>query len=102
MKVRNNDGIPKNLATTLHAAKTRKAAKAYKQPPAEATTSVGIDRLEISGQARALKTAADALKKLPDIRTEEVERLKAQIKAGTYQVPGEQIAEPILKDDTLA
>ncbi|HSB68316.1 MAG TPA: flagellar biosynthesis anti-sigma factor FlgM [Candidatus Methylomirabilis sp.] len=102
MKVQNNDGIPKDLATTTHAAKSKKVAKAYKQPPAEASTGVGTDRLEVSDRARALQTAADALRQLPDIRTDKVEHLKAQIKAGTYQVSGEQIAERILKDDTLA
>lgn len=102
MKVQNSEGSPRNLATASHAAKAKKAAKADKQPPAEASTNVRTDRLEISDQARALKTAADALKKLPEIRTDKVERLKAEIKAGTYQESGEQIAERILKDDPLA
>jgi flagellar biosynthesis anti-sigma factor FlgM len=102
MKVQNPDGIARPLTPPARPAKAGKAAAVTEQPVFASPTGVGTDRLEVSDQARALQTAAEALKQLPPIRTDTVERLKARIKAGAYRVAGEQIAEQILTDDPSA
>jgi anti-sigma28 factor (negative regulator of flagellin synthesis) len=71
MKVQTTGRISRHLTTTTHAAKAKKAAEPYEQPAVASPTGVGTDRLEVSDQTRTHQTAT-------------VERLKAQIKAGTY------------------
>jgi anti-sigma28 factor (negative regulator of flagellin synthesis) len=48
-----------------------------------------------------MQVATAALKQTPAIRAVKVVGLKARIKAGTYQVPGEDITERMLADDLL-
>jgi negative regulator of flagellin synthesis FlgM len=102
MKIQDTGGVARPLTTPAQIARARKAAAAAEQPAVASPPGAGPDRLEVSDQARALQTAAEALKQLPTIRTDTVERLKAQIKAGTYRVTGEQIADRILNDDPPA
>jgi flagellar biosynthesis anti-sigma factor FlgM len=48
-----------------------------------------------------MQIATAALKQTPAIRADKVAELKARITPGTYQVPGEAIAERMLTDDLL-
>ena len=49
----------------------------------ESKTSRGEDKVELSGRAQLLSK----LHELPDVRTDLVERIKAEIDAGTYETP---------------
>lgn len=80
-------------------AKARKASKAYASPAATPVGSAGSDRVEVSDAGRARQAAAAALEQTPSIRADKVADLKARIKAGTYQVPGEAIAERMLAEE---
>jgi negative regulator of flagellin synthesis FlgM len=53
------------------------------QPARSAASPQGVDRLDISPAAEAAIQAADS----GEIRTELVDRLRAQIAAGTYETP---------------
>jgi negative regulator of flagellin synthesis FlgM len=105
MKIDNDARSPKPLPTTVEtnrtgtAKKTRKpyAKSAATAPIAPATT----DRVEVSDAGRAMQVATAALKQIPAIRAGKVADLKARMTAGTYQVPGEAIAERMLTDDLL-
>jgi negative regulator of flagellin synthesis FlgM len=104
VKIDNDSRIPTPPLTAGNADRTRKAAKAGKasaRSEAAAGTPIGTDRVEVSDQARAMQVATEALKQAPQIRADKVAALKAKIKAGTYKVSGEDIAERMLADDTL-
>jgi negative regulator of flagellin synthesis FlgM len=104
VKINNDPRIPTPPLTTSNADRTRKAAKAgkaYAKTKAAGGAPVSTDRVEVSDKARAMQVAMAALKHAPQIRADKVAALKAQIKAGSYQVSGEDVAERILADDTL-
>ncbi len=56
------------------------------------------DDISVSEKAKDLQFALDLLKKVPDVRAEKIERLKREVKAGTYNVEGRKIAEKILEN----
>lgn len=60
-------------------------------------TSVKKDELKFSEKAKDFQIAMEKLKEIPDIRTDKVERLKKQVKAGTYNIEGRKIAEKIFE-----
>lgn len=69
-----------------------------KSAPIEKKPIVGEDTLAISDKVGEVKGLVDRVKDLPDIRTEKVDALREQIKAGTYQPSSNDIADAILKD----
>lgn len=102
MKIDNDTRIPTPLPAAVHAdrtSKAKKAGKAYARSAAAPTTPASADRVDISDQGRAMQVATAALKQAPAIRADRVAELKARIKDGTYQVPGEAVAERMLTDD---
>lgn len=54
--------------------------------------------VSVSSKARDIQKANETAKAAPDIRTERVERISREIKAGTYRVESSAVAEKILKD----
>jgi negative regulator of flagellin synthesis FlgM len=56
----------------------------------------GGDRVELSDRARGLLVANQELSRLPDIREDQVQALKQMVKAGAYQVSGEEVAKHML------
>jgi len=55
------------------------------------------DKVEISSFGRDLQIAKQAVKNAPDVRMDKVEQLKAQIKAGTYDVDAGSFADMLLQ-----
>jgi negative regulator of flagellin synthesis FlgM len=53
--------------------------------------------LTISDQAKQFKNARVALDNLPDIREDKVNQIQNQIQTNNYNVPGEKVAEKMLK-----
>ena len=51
------------------------------------------DKLEISSAAKVMKVATE----FTDARAERVQKLKAQIQSGEYQVDAKKVAEDMLK-----
>lgn len=58
-------------------------------PAGRAATSRAADRVEISDRARELGAASVSVNSVENrpIRTERLERIRAQIQAGTYETP---------------
>lgn len=55
-----------------------------------------VDRLELSGAAKALQQARQLLDALPEVRLEKVTELKGLIQQGEYNVKGEAVAAKML------
>lgn len=53
------------------------------------------DELKISENAMDFQFAINKVKEVEDIRVEKVEKIKEQIKSGTYEIDGKKIAEKI-------
>ncbi|NLW22202.1 MAG: flagellar biosynthesis anti-sigma factor FlgM [Tissierellia bacterium] len=62
---------------------------------------IGKDEVELSEKAKDYQIGMKKLKEIPDIREDKVERIKKQIKSGTYNVKGQEIAEKILENILL-
>lgn len=56
------------------------------------------DELKLSGKALEYQFAVNSLKDVPDTRTELVEKIKEEIKAGTYEVDGKKIVEKMMEN----
>jgi len=61
----------------------------------------GSDRVELSSNAREVQEAIGVMKELPDIRTEKIAKLKADVEQGTYRPDGRKIAFNLLKQSFL-
>ncbi len=59
------------------------------------------DTVRLSSRAKEIQAAKRLLESVPDIREERVARLKAQIKAGNYQVDEKGTAAKILRESIL-
>ena len=63
------------------------------------------EKVDISLRARELQQALKDIKKIPDVRTELVERVKIEVVNGTYKIYSHKVAGEILKEgfeNTLA
>jgi negative regulator of flagellin synthesis FlgM len=58
----------------------------------------GAEHIDISSKAKDIQKANESINAAPDIRIEKVDQIKDQIKNGSYNVSGEQLAEKILKN----
>lgn len=61
-------------------------------------TSKEADQIKISEKAIEFQFALQKIKDVEEIRMGKVEAVKNQIKAGTYEIDGNKIAEKMLKD----
>ena len=75
------------------------AEQAQKSQGQTKTTADNADRVVLSSEARlrgaSLQTANDA----PDVRREKVDRLKQQVKDGTYKPDVKKAAANLIRDD---
>ena len=56
------------------------------------------DRIVLSQQATEVQAAHEALAQTPEVRAELVDKLKAQVEAGTYKVDPDRIAGQLLPE----
>lgn len=56
------------------------------------------EQIALSAKAQTIQKALDVAKSSPDVRTEKINRIKAQIADGTFHVDSETLAESILKE----
>lgn len=73
-------------------------ATSKRQVKAQDVKAGAKDKLEISETARHFQTALKAAKASPEIRTEKVNQIKAQIDAGTYKVSAEDVAKKMMAE----
>jgi negative regulator of flagellin synthesis FlgM len=55
-----------------------------------------VDRVELSGTAKALQQARTLLAASPEVRSEKVAALKGMIQRGVYNVRGQEVAEKMV------
>ena len=56
------------------------------------------DHVSISSKGKDVLNITTAIKDAPEIRTEEVDKIKQEIKSGDYNVEGKKVAEKIVKN----
>lgn len=88
------EALKASRQAALRASENTKAEGALGKPE----LAVAKDKIEVSGEAAALKDFVDRIKGLSGIREAKVEDIKSQIDTGKYNPPGEDIAEAILRD----
>lgn len=62
-------------------------------------SSQSADRVVLSSEARLRGAALQTAKEAPDVRREKVDRLKQQVKDGTYQPDVKKAAANLIRDD---
>jgi flagellar biosynthesis anti-sigma factor FlgM len=62
--------------------------------------TVQDDALSVSGSAQFIAVAKAELDKIPDIRTDKVEAIKAKIDSDDYNPPAEAVAEGLMREHT--
>lgn len=72
-------------------------AKAYENPNKSSAIS-NIDQVELSGKAKAMQQAAQALNQKEAGIAERVQQVKMEIEKGTYKVEGTKVATDMLKE----
>lgn len=69
-------------------------------PGAGSIGAVQGDDLAVSGTASFVAVARARIAGLPDVRTEKVEAIRAQLEADSYHPDGEAVADGIIRDHT--
>jgi negative regulator of flagellin synthesis FlgM len=59
------------------------------------------DKVVLSPKAREVQEAKKVLDTLPDIRKEEIARIKNEIREGTYKIEGKKLAAKMIKESLL-
>jgi negative regulator of flagellin synthesis FlgM len=65
---------------------------------ATSQTTAG-DRVSVSSDAKLVAEAAKAAEAAPDVRTDKVEALRAQVQAGTYTPNSQLIAQKMVQSE---
>jgi negative regulator of flagellin synthesis FlgM len=60
--------------------------------------SSGASTVSVSSKGRDIQKSSEIAKSAPDIRSEKVDRISREVKAGTYRIESGAVAEKILKD----
>jgi flagellar biosynthesis anti-sigma factor FlgM len=77
---------------------TQAVQKKYQSQDKDSSTSVmGKDEASVSDSARVLAKAYAALSETPEVRSDRIEELRAEIASGQYAVPHEKLAELLAK-----
>lgn len=82
----------------LKAGKIEQYYKQLKQNQKKSAADSKNDRIKISSQAKGFLTAKAELKNRAEIRTKKVDKLKAELENGNYQVDSKKIAAKMLKN----
>ncbi|MEW5722979.1 MAG: flagellar biosynthesis anti-sigma factor FlgM [Thermodesulfobacteriota bacterium] len=75
--------------------------KAPAGQPAEPETG---DRVQLSERSREIARVRELVNAAPEVRTDKVAEIKARLKAGTYDVKAEKVADALIKhtlDETV-
>ena len=70
------------------------------QPAASPAPVVQGDALSVSSSAQFLAVARAELARIPDIRTEKVQAIKAQLDSDSYHPDGEAVADGLVREHT--
>jgi flagellar biosynthesis anti-sigma factor FlgM len=59
------------------------------------------DKVSLSDKAREVRQAVSALEKIPDVRDDKVEAIRARMASGTYDINGERIADKLMHESLI-
>ncbi|MBF0273907.1 MAG: flagellar biosynthesis anti-sigma factor FlgM [Nitrospinae bacterium] len=65
---------------------------------AKQVSSSGEEKVAVSDVGKALNVANAAIKQVPDMRSERIEKLKSEIERGVYSVDSGKVADKIMKE----
>ncbi|MBX7147965.1 flagellar biosynthesis anti-sigma factor FlgM [bacterium] len=91
--------IPQEISPAgVQARKTSKAqgSKTANSQSGEKASAGEGDSVDISSTGSQLKSLGAQLKQVPDIRTERVQSLKAEVESGQYNPPADQVAQALI------
>ena len=98
--------VIKNIVGDQHPYANKKVET---KPPSEAqqkaqestvkSSGENADRVVLSSEARLRGAALQTAKEAPDVRREKVEKLKQQVKDGTYRPDVKKAAANLIRDD---
>lgn len=89
-------GAKKILTEKLE--KAESLEKSASTQEAKATKSLEENRMEISSEAELHCEALEMVRNSPEVRTDKIALLKAQIKEGTYEVDATRLAEKMIEN----
>lgn len=93
MKIENRSD---NTNINPHLNRVQDAAERSESKEPTPAHEAPVDRVELSGAAKALQHARQLLDALPEVRLEKVTELKGLIQQGVYNVKGEAVAAKML------
>ena len=96
MKV--NPNAPSQTPLTELSLEKTQNKEGVAKPPFNPMAEDTKNSVQISDDARLLKTAKELVGKTADVRSERVEALKAKIREGSYQVDADKVAEKLLEE----
>ena len=70
--------------------------------PAGQSAATPVDQVSLSDEARQASAARERLAVQPQVRSELIATIKAQIEQGTYQIHSQALAERLLKAGVFA
>ncbi|MGL1863811.1 MAG: flagellar biosynthesis anti-sigma factor FlgM [Pseudodesulfovibrio sp.] len=78
---------------------SKRAAEQAKVQENSNNSGQSADRVVLSSEARLRGAALQTANETPDVRREKVDRLKQQVKDGTYQPDVKKAAANLIRDD---
>lgn len=98
MKIADKGNTPISVIQQYQKNEDSKVA-VYKQAPQPEVNPE--EKVSISKESRDAGMMREIINKLPDIREEKVQELKAQIENGTYKVKSEDIAKKMISESLI-
>lgn len=97
MKISDTE-LSKTLQYIQQAAHSKPRAQREIERSANASSSQGVDRVDLSSRSKELKKIEEVLASTPEVRTERVEALKKLIEEGRYEVDPTSLAEKMIRE----
>ena len=93
MKIENHGD---NAKIQSHLPRIQDAAERPESKEPTPNREASVDRVELSGTAKALQQARQLLAASPEVRQEKVAELQVMIQLGAYNVRGQEVAAKML------
>jgi negative regulator of flagellin synthesis FlgM len=86
------------LNNYLNQVRNQQQASSTQAQQDQTRQAAGGDKVELSDKAKEVQQASQALKSMPDTRTDMVAKTKLEVEQGTYKVNGTKVATGMLKE----
>jgi negative regulator of flagellin synthesis FlgM len=92
--------INNNLPPVVPLKEIRKSGSSH-AVSGHAPPSRAGDQVTLSAQARSLQAAREAIRRMPAVDMDKVNKIRSQIREGTYAIDPQKIASKILSESLL-